>query len=608
MADTIHGMYREAVAGHRDKVALRWGRDGRVARMTFGELDKWVDAVAAKLVSLGVKQGDAVGILSGNRPQWAIADLATLSLGASVVPLYPTLPPSYLQYIINDSGMTALVAGDPLLLTSISEVVDEAPSLRQTLLLDDAAIASGTSGFSSDLRSDTREDMARRPVAYPNVGGDDVATIVYTSGTTGAPKGVVLTHANIVSNAKALTERYGICAEDSTVSYLPLSHMFERTCGYYTFLFAGATITYAENMTTVARDVAAARPTVLIAVPRVLEKAHAAARWRIEGDSPRKRAFVENAIRNLNEIANRRYRGESVSPWLSFKCMLYDRLVAKRFRDAAGGHLRIIVSGGASLDRTIAKTLFIVGFNVLEGYGMTEASPVIACSPVEGIKLGTVGTPLEGIEVRIGENEEILVRGPNVMRGYLGRDEETAEALDAEGWLHTGDQGAIDEDGYLSITGRLKDLIVTSYGKNISPRPIEEKLAQSKYIEQVMVYGDDRKYLVALVVPAQEALVKYAGERAMPTDDYASLILRDEVHELIAGEIAAVNEGAPSYERIRGFDILPEPFTLENGLLTPTLKPRRGRISMVHEGLIERLYDRIEGEQLRGGGSEGGAR
>jgi long-chain acyl-CoA synthetase len=600
VAETIHGMYREAVEKHRNKVALRHGRDGRGSRLTYGELDKWVDAVAAKLVSLGVKQGDTVGILAGNRPQWVIADLAILSLGASVVPLYPTLPPSYLQYIINDSKMTALVAGDPVLLTSISTVMDETPHLKQTLLLDDAAIASGTSGFSSDLRSDSMDDMARRAVAYPSVSADDVATIVYTSGTTGAPKGVVLTHANIVSNAKALTDRYGICAEDSIVSYLPLSHMFERTCGYYTFLFAGATITYAENMTTIARDVKAAHPTVLIAVPRVLEKAHATARWRIEGDSKRKQAFVTNAIKNLNEIANRRYKGEKVSPWLSFKCMLYDRLVAKKFRDAAGGRLRIIVSGGASLDKSIAKILFIVGFNVLEGYGMTEASPVIACSPMDGIRLGTVGTPLEGVEVKIGENEEILVRGPNVMRGYLGRDEETAEALDADGWLHTGDQGSM-EDGYLSITGRLKDLIVTSYGKNISPRPIEEKLTKSKYIEQVMVYGDDRKYLVALVVPDSEALKQFAEERAIPTDDYAALLARDEIHELIAGEVESVNEDAPSYEQIRGFDILPEAFTLENGLLTPTLKPRRGRISMMYEGLIERLYDRIEGHQARGG-------
>ncbi len=444
MADTIHGSFREAAANYRDKVALRHRRNGRYVEMTYGELEGWVDAVAAKLVSLGVKQGDTVGVLSHNRPQWVIADLASLSLGAGVVPLYPTLPPSYLQYIINDSHMTVLVAGDALLLTSISTVMDETPDLAQTLLLDDAAIESGTSGFASDLRSDLKDELSRRAIAYPDVAGDDVATIVYTSGTTGAPKGVVLTHANIVFNARALTDRYGICSDDSTVSYLPLSHMFERTCGYYTFLFAGATITYADQMTTVGKDITAAHPTVLLAVPRVLEKAHAAARWKIEGHSKRKQALVRNAIRGLNERANRRYRGERVSPWLALKCALYDRLVAKKF-------------------------------------------PVIACSPVDGIRIGTVGTPLEGVEVKIGESDEILVRGPGVMRGYLGRPEETAEALDSDGWLHSGDQGKLDADGYLSITGRLKDLIVTSYGKNISPRPIEEKITRSKYVAQVMV-------------------------------------------------------------------------------------------------------------------------
>ena len=603
MADTIHGSFREAVANHRDKVALRHRKDGRYVEMTYGELESWVDAVAARLVSLGVKQGDAVGVLSHNRPQWVIADLASLSLGASVVPLYPTLPPSYLQYIINDSRMTVLVAGDALLLTSISTVMDETPDLAQTLLLDDAAIESGTGGFASDLRSDLKDDLSRRAIAYPDVAGDDVATIVYTSGTTGAPKGVVLTHANIVFNARALTDRYGICSDDSTVSYLPLSHMFERTCGYYTFLFAGATITYADQMTTVAKDVAAARPTVLIAVPRVLEKAHAVARWKIEGHSKRKQALVRRAIHDLNERANRRYRGERISPWLALKCAVYDRLVAKKFRDAAGGRLRIIVSGGASLDKQVAKTLFVVGFKVFEGYGMTEASPVIASSPVDGIRIGTVGKPLEGVEVRIAESDEILVRGPNVMRGYLGRPEETAEALDSDGWLHTGDQGVLDADGYLSITGRLKDLIVTSYGKNISPRPIEEGIARSKYVAQVMVCGDNRQYLVALVVPDSDAIVQYARDSVIPFDEYTALLRRDEIRELISGEIDRVNEAAPSYEQIRGFEILPEEFTLENGMLTPTLKPRRGRISMIHEDIIGRLYARTDARKTDGGDS-----
>ncbi len=603
MADTIHGLFREAAANHRDKVALRHRKGRRYIQMTYGELESWVDAVAAKLVSLGVRQGDTVGILSHNRPQWVIADLATLSLGAGVVPLYPTLPPSYLQYIINDSHMTVLVAGDALLLTSISTVMDETPDLAQTLLLDNAAIELGTSGFASDLRSDLKDDLSRRTVAYPDVAGDDLATLVYTSGTTGTPKGVMLTHANIVSNARALTDRYGICSDDSTVSYLPLSHMFERTCGYYTFLFAGATITYADQITTVGKDVAAARPTVLIAVPRVLEKAHAAARWKIEGHSKRKQALVRSAIRGLNERANRRYRGERVSPLLALKCALYDRLVAKKFRDAAGGRLRIIVSGGASLDKRIAKILFVVGFNVFEGYGMTEASPVIACSPVDGIRIGTVGTPLEGVEVKIGESDEILVRGPNVMKGYLGRPEETAEALDSDGWLHSGDQGKLDADGYLSITGRLKDLIVTSYGKNISPRPMEEKIARSKYVAQVMVCGDNRKYLVALVVPDSEAIKQYASDNAIAFEDYAALLGSEEIRELISGEIDRVNKTAPSYEQVRGFDILPEEFTLENGMLTPTLKPRRGRISMIHEDLIERLYTHIETQRAPEGGT-----
>jgi len=335
----------------------------------------------------------------------------------------------------------------------------------------------------------------------------------------------------------------------------------------------------------------------------VLEKAHAAARRKIEGGSKRKQAFVRNAIHALNERANRRYRGKRVSPWLAIRCAIFDRLVAKKFRDAAGGRLRIIVSGGASLDKRIAKLLFVIGFNVFEGYGMTEASPVIASSPVDGIRIGTVGKPLEGVEVRIGESHEILVRGPNVMRGYLGRPEETAEALDSDGWLHTGDQGVLDGDGYLSIIGRLKDLIITSYGKNISPRTIEKRISRSKYVAQVMVCGDGRKFLVALVVPDSEAIVQYARDSIIPFDDYSALLRRDEIRELISGEIDLVNKTAPSYEQVRGFDILAEAFTLENGMLTPTLKPRRGRISMIHEDMIERLYARVDAPRTDGGDS-----
>jgi long-chain acyl-CoA synthetase len=598
MADTIHGSFREAVAKHPDRVALRHRVGRRMTSMTYAELDTWVEAAAVRLAALGVQKGDAVGILSRNRPQWVITDLAALSLGAAVVPLYPTLPPSYLQYIMADSKMPLLVAGDSDLMSSIETITDETPDLRERFLFDASVLAEGSDALASRAASggSRGEEGAAQggEGAADDVGPDDLATIVYTSGTTGAPKGVMLTHGNIVSNARALIKGYGITHDDSIVSYLPLSHMFERTCGYYVFLFSGSTITYARDIISVQEAVQEAHPTVLIAVPRVLEKAHAAARWRIEGDSPRKKALVLKAVASLNELANRRYRGERVSPLFAARCGVYDWLVASKFRKAAGGRLRLIVSGGASLDKQVAKVLFVVGFNVVEGYGMTEASPVIACNPADNIRLGTVGKPIRGVEVRIGEQEEILVRGPNVMKGYLGRPEETSEALDADGWLRTGDQGSIDADGYLSITGRLKDLIVTSYGKNISPRQIEERIARSRYIAQVMVCGDNRKFLAALAVPEADAVVEYAGEKGIPHDDYEALLRRSEIRHFIWSEIERANAGAPSYEHVRGFELLPEQFSLENGMLTPTLKPRRGRITMIYADLIDALYKQLE--------------
>ncbi len=635
---TIHASVLAAAAAHPENTALMYKRDGEFESVTYASLSAAVRAGAERLRAFGIRKGDVVGIASPNRPQWVVADLAILSLGGIVVPVYPTLPVDQLKYIVNDSRMRMLMVGHSKLLAAVEGIRSEIPDLEEIILLDDWGIrfprASGDEHVVGERRAEhdrepaaegARAEHDREPAAEgaraehdreraaegmraeqgregaprgaleDDVGPDDVATIVYTSGTTGEPKGVVLTHGNIVSNVRGLIERYEIGPEDSTVSYLPLAHMFERTCGHYVFLSSGGTVAYAEALTTMVQDVAAVRPTVLLAVPRVLERAYEAALTKVEGGAWYKRGLVHRAFTLLNERANRRYQGKLVSPWLRFRCRMYDALIASQFRKIGGGRLRIIVSGGAPLDRRIGKILHVMGFGVVEGYGMTEASPVIASGSVGRHRLGTVGKPLRGIEVVISDDGEILVRGPNVKKEYLGKKEATAAVLGDDGWLHTGDLGEFDEEGNLVVTGRIKDIIVTSYGKNVAPVPIEERLARSRYIAQAVVFGDNRKSLVALLVPAKAEVERSAAERNVSADSYEALLTHYAVRELLEDEVKRLNADGASYERITGFIVAAEPFTPENGMLTQTLKLRRRVIAEAYTDRIDSLYEDLAG-------------
>jgi len=589
-ATTIHGSVREAARRHSGRAALMYRREGTYVDVGYDALARAVDQAVDRLRAFGIRRGDVVGIACPNRPQWIVADLAVLSLGAVVVPIYPTLPADQLLYIARDSGMRMLFVGNAKLLGAVEEIRGDLPALEEVLLLDDWGVRFGAPGPEEEGAGQAE----RPPDPDAGVSGGDLATIVYTSGTTGEPKGVMLTHANIVSNVRALIDRYAITHEDSAVSYLPLAHMFERTCGHYVFLFAGGTVAYAESVTTVVKDVAAVRPTVLIAVPRVLERAYQVAHDRIESGPLLRRGIAHRAFSLLNERENRRYQGKRISPWLWLRCLMYDRLVASKIRATGGGRLRLIVSGGAPLDRAIGKILRVVGFGVVEGYGMTEASPVIASGEVADHRLGTVGRPLEGVEVRSSEAGEILVRGPNVMKGYLGKPEATAAAIDEDGWLHTGDLGGFDEEGHLVVSGRIKDIIVTSYGKNVAPIPVEERLTRSPLVSQAVVFGDNRKSLVALLVPEPEAIEKLAAERGATAESYEDLLKHHVIHAALRDEVARANDEGASYERITGFVALPEPFTPDNGMLTHTLKLRRRTIGERYSERIDSLYTDLE--------------
>jgi long-chain acyl-CoA synthetase len=579
-SDTIHGAVLDAALRHPDRAALRFREGGAYRTMTYADLARLVAQAAGDLEARGIGRGDVVGIASGNGPRWTVVDLAALSIGAVVVPIYPTLPPPQLSHILRDSRMRLLFVGRGHPERAAREARPAMSSLEDVVPLNDVSLES---------------DRDRAPVSAGTVSGDDIATICYTSGTTGTPRGVMLTHRNLTSNAWALIDRFDITEHDSTVSYLPQAHMFERTCGHNVFLFSGGTVAYAESRASAIRDIGAVRPTVLIAVPRVLERAYETAVAKVELGPWLTKGLVQRAFTLLNERSNRRYQGNPVSPWLAFRCALYDRFIASKFRRIGGGRLRLVVSGGAGLDRRIGKALLVFGFPVVEGYGLTEASPVVSCGLVGRHRLGTVGPPLDGIEVAFSSEGEILARGPSIMRGYLGRPEDTAAAVDRDGWLHTGDLGELDDDGNLVVTGRMKDIIVTSYGKNIMPGPIEERLAVSPLVEQAIVLGDNRKALVAVIVPHREEVLRLTGAREADGAAFGELVRDDAVRKAARSAVARANEEGASYERIVSFLLAPEGFTVENGLLTPTLKLRRRAITDRYADDVESLYRSLEG-------------
>jgi long-chain acyl-CoA synthetase len=597
--DSITAAFRDAAARYADKTALRFkGEDGEYRSISYRDLAAAVDRLIASLRRIGVGKGDRVAIFAYHGPEWVMADLASLSLGAVIVPLYHTLTPAAAKYILNDSACKLVFVENKDLFGVIDSIRAEVPSLEHVVVFDETGIEKGgtylkfadLTAEGADGGRDGTPGERSAGAALPPVSPGDPATIVYTSGTTGAPKGAVLSHGNIVFDVFAATRHFKIGPDDTFLSFLPLCHMFERTCGYYTMLFAGATIGYAEGLSTIVSDVQKIRPTIIIVVPRIVEKIYEAVERKVTEAPLLRRRLVYSAVKCLNDRVNRLYRGEPVPFPLRLRSAFCDRLVASKFRKIAGGRLRLLVSGGAPLDRKLAKTLRVLGFNIVEGYGLTETAPIVCAGALDGHRLGTVGKPLDGVELKIGEWDEILVKGPNLMCGYFNLPEETAKAIDGEGWLHTGDQGRIDERGNLVITGRLKELIVTSYGKKVAPVPIEADILRSPYIDQVVLFGDNKKFIVALVVPQRDAIERFAREKGFGAAEYPELLARREITDLVAAEIERATIDLTPFEKVKAFKLLPEGFTVANELLTPTLKLRRRKIVERYQDAIEALY------------------
>ncbi len=552
----------------------------------------WVDIAdrAARLRTglhqMGVKAGDRIAILADNSPGWVEVDMAALGLGAIVVPLYTTGGTEETRHVLSDSGARLVAVDSQSRLEKICSL-GPLPALETILSLNSAALERGNGFQVVPLEQAT----ANAPMAVRPVDPDQVATFIYTSGTTGSAKGVMLSHGNIIANCESNRDALGLNDKDSVLSFLPVAHSFERTAGYYTVMLAGGTITYSQGLAHIAADLVEVQPTVVLAVPRVLEAVYNRVMRTVASSTALRQRIFHTAVAIGRRAAEYRHRGHSVPPWLAATMVLARRLVFSRIRSIFGSRLRYLVSGGAPLSTEINWLLAAAEIPIVEGYGLTEASPVVSCNLHGQTRIGTVGRPLKNIEVRTAADGELLVRGPNVMKGYYNRQHETREAIDPEGWLHTGDIAQLDDDGYIKIIDRKKDIIVLSGGKNVSAANLENRLISDPFIAQACVVGDRRKHLTAILVPDFEALSAQPRDELRirerrPTDLINDPALRD----FFRRRIREFNRPLSDAERIVDFILTDRPFSQENGELTPTLKVRRRAVQEHYRDQIEALY------------------
>ncbi|HKY60238.1 MAG TPA: long-chain fatty acid--CoA ligase, partial [Gemmatimonadota bacterium] len=531
-----------------------------------------------------------------------LADLATLSAAAWVVPIYTSLPPDEVRYILEDSGARACVVSTAPQLAKILEVRERCPSLSWVISLEPVERREEWLLTARELVERGREARASRPSALEErraaIDPEETATILYTSGTTGRPKGVMLSHRNLVTNTIDALESLEITPSDLHLSWLPLSHSFERTAGYYIMLHAGVSIAYAESIEKVVDNMREVRATVTLGAPRLYEKMYAAVLQSASDAGGLKKVIAFWARRVAIEYSEAEVGGGGAGAWLRFKRGLADRLVFSKIRDRVGGSIRFFVSGSAPLAPVVMKFFYAAGMPILEGYGLTETSPVVSVNTFEHMKFGTVGRTIRNVEARIepdperpGGDGEILIRGPNVMQGYYRLPEKTAEVMTSDGWFRTGDVGIIDGDGFLAITDRKKDLIKTSGGKYIAPQPIENELKTSRYVTQAVVVGNKRKYASVLIVPNFENLSGWARQQGLPADEPGALTGHPRVQDLYEEVLEKLNAGRPSYETIKKFRLLERDFTIDEGELTPTLKVKRATIEARHSDLIDTMYE-----------------
>jgi long-chain acyl-CoA synthetase len=600
---TINELFIRAMEEHQKPDAFLTKSEGRYHGIASREVLTKVAALAQAFVEMGVGAGDRVALLSENRLEWALTDYAILGLGAVTVPLYSTLLDGDVEYILRDSSSKGIIVSNRDQLKKVLAVRTRVPDLKIVIAMEcdpgefpdvlrwrDLA-GQGSATGTDPVKSLETQALRTRP--------EDVATIVYTSGTTGVFKGVVLTHANISSNIQACDRLFDFHPGDISMAFLPLAHIFERMIDFY-YMAQGVSIAYAENIDSLPQNLREVRPTLMAVVPRLVEKIREKVMEEVRHLPPSKQKLFAWALHTGREWFPYSLTGRSAPAGLGLKRALADKLVYAKIRSQMGGRLRLLISGAAPLSRELAEFFFSIGIPVYEGYGLTETSPVIAVNHPSAVKLGTVGQVIPGVEVQFGEEtedsrggtgREILVRGPNVTPGYYHQDERNGEVF-TDGWFHTGDLGSLDSEGFLSITGRKKNLFKTSGGKYVSPEKLENLFQGHRYVTQVVVLGDSRKFVGSLIVPNFVALESYAKEQGIVFAGREDLVKNQNVHSFLQRQVDDACRHLPPHERIRQIALLPKELTIAAGELSATLKVKRPVVEERYRDLIEEMFSR----------------
>ena len=594
---TLVDVFKAIASRHKRPDTLNYKRDGSWIAVSSDEMMARARRIAAGLYAIGIRRGDRVAILSESRVEWTLADAGCIFAGAIDVPIYPTLTPAQVLYILKDSGARVLMLANHNKYLELRDVLPQCDQLTAVIVFDAKGVTPSEGFTLSEIEQKGEQLRQQQPELNDQleqqIGPDDLATIIYTSGTTGEPKGVMLTHANLVSNLIYSSGHLSFGEQDVALSVLPLSHVFERQA-MYMYLYTGMAVYYAESLDTIGPNLREVKPTILVGVPRIFEKIYARIRERAAEEGRLKVLLLSWAVDVARAYALRIVAHQPVSAWLRLKHSIASRLVFSRWRNAFGGRIRLLVSGGAALPEDLGYIYLGAGIPIIQGYGLTETSPVITTSRLEDNRIGTVGKPIPNVEIRIAEDGEIETHGPNVMRGYYNKPEATRAVFTDDGWFKTGDIGTIDEDGFLRITDRKKELFKTSGGKYIAPQPIEQAIKGSRFVNQVVLIGNARKFASALIVPDWENIESYARMKGIEEKSRSALCRHPRIIDLFERQIDKLTANFARYERVKRIALLDKEFTIEGGELTPTMKVKRRVIDEKYRDLIEQMYDEAE--------------
>lgn len=593
---TLAQIFAESVKKNASRPALRWKKNKEWREMSYADLERRVRDFAGAMVSWGIKKGDRIAIFAKNSPEWAIADWASVTSGFVTVPIYDTLTADKAAYILKDSGAKVVVVQGKEHLDKVRGVHKQLKDLKQIVIIEEMfeKALDPTEHLFEDVLKDGAAYGKKKPDEWTKmrdaVKPEDVASIVYTSGTTGEPKGVILTQNNFASNVVTCLAYFPLVAGDVALSFLPLSHVFERMAGHFTMIHAGVTISYAESIEKVPENMQEVRPHVMMSVPRLYEKIYARVQEKVRHDSFIKRWIFGKAVATGKQYAHEKYTLKVTNPSTQKKFKRFDKLVYSKLRERTGGRVKFFVSGGAALSKEIEEFFNAVNLPILQGYGLTETSPVISFNNFDALRFGSVGKPLPDADVRIVEEGEIVVKGPMVMKGYWQKADATKEAFTADGYFRTGDIGKVDEDGFLFITDRKKELIVMSNGKKVAPQPIENDLKTKPGIAQAVLIGNQKNYISALLWPDFEAIKKYAEEHGVKATELTELVTKEPVVKLFDKSVNEVNQGLARYEQIKRYKLIGAELLPGAPELTPTLKIKRRIVDERYNAQIQELY------------------